>query len=210
MMELLTTRVAAEPGGFPFVAPFVAVVRHRRPGSGSTSPRDDGWTWSHGRGAVPLAPAFLGRPAARGDTRMRPRRFSRHSLVIKVPDTRSPCRDAPAADDNETGQSRYLRSSLISVANSKQDADKISKIVLLTAPPAGFEPAHPPPEGGALSPELWGLAHIMAMAEFAKGPSKSIRSTDRRTRRRSARMSWPKPITSRRDSGTWPRAGCRR
>jgi hypothetical protein len=28
------------------------------------------------------------------------------------------------------------------------------------APPAGFEPAHPPPEGGALSPELWGLAQI--------------------------------------------------
>src|SRR5918998_1438038 len=25
-------------------------------------------------------------------------------------------------------------------------------------PPAGFEPAHPPPEGGALSPELRGLA----------------------------------------------------
>ena len=23
-------------------------------------------------------------------------------------------------------------------------------------PPAGFEPALPPPEGGALSPELWG------------------------------------------------------
>ena len=23
-------------------------------------------------------------------------------------------------------------------------------------PPAGFEPAHPPPEGGALSPELRG------------------------------------------------------
>src|SRR5712691_3954702 len=26
------------------------------------------------------------------------------------------------------------------------------------APPVGFEPTHPPPEGGALSPELWGLA----------------------------------------------------
>ena len=25
------------------------------------------------------------------------------------------------------------------------------------APPAGFEPAHPAPEAGALSPELWGL-----------------------------------------------------
>ena len=24
-------------------------------------------------------------------------------------------------------------------------------------PPAGIEPALPPPEGGALSPELWGL-----------------------------------------------------
>ena len=25
------------------------------------------------------------------------------------------------------------------------------------APPVGFEPTHPPPEGGALSPELRGL-----------------------------------------------------
>ena len=25
------------------------------------------------------------------------------------------------------------------------------------APPTGFEPVHPPPEGGALSPELRGL-----------------------------------------------------
>ena len=27
---------------------------------------------------------------------------------------------------------------------------------LIVVPPAGFEPAHPPPEGGALSPELRG------------------------------------------------------
>jgi len=26
-------------------------------------------------------------------------------------------------------------------------------------PPAGIEPAHPPPEGGALSPELRGLSY---------------------------------------------------
>jgi hypothetical protein len=32
--------------------------------------------------------------------------------------------------------------------------------MVCVAPPAGFEPAHPPPEGGALSPELWGLAHL--------------------------------------------------
>src|ERR1700751_1412634 len=30
-------------------------------------------------------------------------------------------------------------------------------LVLRTVPPAGFEPALPPPEGGALSPELRGL-----------------------------------------------------
>ena len=30
-------------------------------------------------------------------------------------------------------------------------------IVYVHEPPAGFEPALPPPEGGALSPELWGL-----------------------------------------------------
>jgi hypothetical protein len=29
----------------------------------------------------------------------------------------------------------------------------------MTAPPAGFEPAHTAPEAVALSPELWGLAH---------------------------------------------------
>ncbi len=30
-------------------------------------------------------------------------------------------------------------------------------VPMFWAPPAGFEPAHPPPEGGALSPELRGL-----------------------------------------------------
>ena len=30
------------------------------------------------------------------------------------------------------------------------------RAVLPVVPPAGFEPAHPPPEGGALSPELRG------------------------------------------------------
>jgi CheY-like chemotaxis protein len=38
------------------------------------------------------------------------------------------------------------------------------------APPAGFEPAHPPPEGGALSPELWGLA-LTWPANLAAGRS---------------------------------------
>ena len=30
-------------------------------------------------------------------------------------------------------------------------------VVYIHVPPAGIEPAPPPPEGGALSPELWGL-----------------------------------------------------
>ena|SRR5690242_14441282 len=30
-------------------------------------------------------------------------------------------------------------------------------VIGIEAPPAGFEPAHPAPEAGALSPELWGL-----------------------------------------------------
>ena len=30
------------------------------------------------------------------------------------------------------------------------------KLDLFTVPPTGFEPVHPPPEGGALSPELRG------------------------------------------------------
>ena len=38
--------------------------------------------------------------------------------------------------------------------------------VITTVPPAGFEPAHPPPEGGALSPELRGL-------EFAADQAKT-------------------------------------
>jgi hypothetical protein len=36
--------------------------------------------------------------------------------------------------------------------------------MVCVAPPAGFEPAHPPPEGGALSPELWGLALLARKA----------------------------------------------
>jgi CheY-like chemotaxis protein len=39
-----------------------------------------------------------------------------------------------------------------------QDSGERRPKTLCKAPPAGFEPAHPPPEGGALSPELWGLA----------------------------------------------------
>ena len=34
------------------------------------------------------------------------------------------------------------------------------------APPAGFEPAHTAPEAVALSPELWGLAHIGPSSTF--------------------------------------------
>ena len=34
---------------------------------------------------------------------------------------------------------------------------RIHHIMSKDVPPAGFEPAHPPPEGGALSPELRGL-----------------------------------------------------
>src|SRR3954471_6615831 len=34
-------------------------------------------------------------------------------------------------------------------------------------PPAGFEPAPPPPEGGALSPELRGLGHAEASSARA-------------------------------------------
>ena len=33
-------------------------------------------------------------------------------------------------------------------------------------PPTGFEPVHPPPEGGALSPELRGL---MSMSRLSAG-----------------------------------------
>jgi hypothetical protein len=35
--------------------------------------------------------------------------------------------------------------------------EPVADMRFLFAPPAGFEPAHPPPEGGALSPELRGL-----------------------------------------------------
>src|SRR6266542_1644133 len=37
-------------------------------------------------------------------------------------------------------------------------------------PPAGFEPALPPPEGGALSPELRGLATHRGLAERPAPP----------------------------------------
>jgi len=36
----------------------------------------------------------------------------------------------------------------------------VQDVVYIHAPPAGIEPAPPPPEGGALSPELWGLKDI--------------------------------------------------
>ena len=37
------------------------------------------------------------------------------------------------------------------------DLSRLHLILLqLTVPPTGFEPVHPPPEGGALSPELRG------------------------------------------------------
>ncbi len=38
-----------------------------------------------------------------------------------------------------------------------------------TAPPAGFEPAHPPPEGGALSPELRGLRNEQNISRKSGG-----------------------------------------
>jgi hypothetical protein len=138
------------------------------------------------------------------------RRSYRRSIVIKVPGIRSPYRDGNSLTITKQVRASICDQALISAAKLSRESNRISKIVSLAAPPAGFEPAHPPPEGGALSPELWGLAHMVTSTELAKGPSKSIRSTDRWTRRRSAHISWPKPITSRRDSGTWPRAGCRR
>jgi site-specific DNA recombinase len=42
-------------------------------------------------------------------------------------------------------------------ANLGRDLDGRGSKMSALVPPAGFEPAHPPPEGGALSPELRGL-----------------------------------------------------
>ena len=44
---------------------------------------------------------------------------------------------------------------------------------LQQAPPAGFEPAHPAPEAGALSPELWGLDDFdrVPVPEYRLGPA---------------------------------------
>src|SRR5262249_40174203 len=39
-------------------------------------------------------------------------------------------------------------------------------------PPAGFEPAHPPPEGGALSPELRGLRDLKKISRAITRPAK--------------------------------------
>ena len=64
-------------------------------------------------------------------------------------------------------------------------------------PPAGFEPAHPPPEGGALSPELRGLGashrryqptgRRPAYAGACPGPRACSSSTTPRTSARSSR-----------------------
>ncbi len=81
------------------------------------------------------------------------------------------------------------------------------------APPAGFEPAHPPPEGGALSPELWGPAPTWLPASSTRLACKpelrvsggSIAGHEPDLLPSAGRL----PIPSRRDRGTWPCAGCR-
>jgi len=52
---------------------------------------------------------------------------------------------------------------------NKDEWIKISKIWVIcvkSVPPTGIEPVHPPPEGGALSPELRGL---MSMSRLSAG-----------------------------------------
>src|SRR5450755_738812 len=71
---------------------------------------------------------------------------------------------------------------------------------LSRAPPAGFEPAHPPPEGGALSPELWGLARMPGRARCCTTEDTvpvPAGGKYLRTRAGSARISSVKPIASR-------------
>src|SRR3954452_92018 len=45
--------------------------------------------------------------------------------------------------------------------------DRACDLRVRLVPPAGFEPAPPPPEGGALSPELRGLGHAEASSARA-------------------------------------------
>ena len=52
---------------------------------------------------------------------------------------------------------------------NKDESKKIMKnrvICIKCVPPTGIEPVHPPPEGGALSPELRGL---MSMSRLSAG-----------------------------------------
>ena len=44
---------------------------------------------------------------------------------------------------------------------------------MIVVPPAGFEPAPPPPEGGALSPELRGLKDRREGYQSAPGPRRA-------------------------------------
>ena len=55
---------------------------------------------------------------------------------------------------------------------------KLSDVPKLTAPPAGFEPAPPPPEGGALSPELRGLVRRCGDAIASPGAGRAYRTPD--------------------------------
>jgi CheY-like chemotaxis protein len=61
------------------------------------------------------------------------------------------------------------------------------------APPAGFEPAHTPPEGVALSPELWGLALLGPADTVLRGRSQGTSRKYLRTRHRSASISAAEP-----------------
>ena len=54
-------------------------------------------------------------------------------------------------------------------------AEKVNRLVSserLLVPPAGFEPAHPAPEAGALSPELRGRQSVMVRRHAVNAPTR--------------------------------------
>ena len=54
---------------------------------------------------------------------------------------------------------------------------RTASVLCAPVPPAGFEPAHPPPEGGALSPELRGREEELYRTDSGSQPVGTVKGS---------------------------------
>ena len=54
---------------------------------------------------------------------------------------------------------------------------RTASVLYAPVPPAGFEPAHPPPEGGALSPELRGREEELYRTDSGSQPVGTVKGS---------------------------------